>query len=128
VSRIQVTMGPVTVTATLNESHTARLIQQVLPCESKAQLWGREVYFSIPVEAGEEDPQATVESGALGYWPPGKALCLFFGQQPYSPVNIVGCIEGDPEVLTTVREGDPVCVEPAATYPPNCQGSPDPAE
>ena len=33
---------------------------------------------------------------AVAYWPPGKALCLFFGQRPYSPVNVVGEIEGDP--------------------------------
>ena len=112
-SRIQVTVGPVTVTATLNESHTARLIQQALPFESRAQLWGDEVYFSIPVQADEEDPRANVDSGAVAYWPPGKALCLFFGRQPYSPVNLVGQIEGDPTVLSAVGEGNSVRVEPA---------------
>jgi len=74
-------------------------------------LWGDEVYFSIPVEAGEEDPQEDVPSGSVAYWPPGKALCLFFGQQPYSPVNIVGRLEGDPQVLAGVSDYDPVWVE-----------------
>jgi hypothetical protein len=113
VSKIKVTAGQVTVTATLNDSATARLIADALPIDSKTQLWGDEIYFSIPIEAGEEDPQATVESGAVAYWPPGKALCLFFGQQPYSPVNLVGTIDGDPKALAAVAEGEPVRVEPA---------------
>jgi hypothetical protein len=113
VRQIKVTAGRVTVTATLNDSNTARLIADALPFDASARLWGDEVYFSTPVTAGEDDPQATVESGAVAYWPPGKALCLFFGQQPYSPVNIVGRIAGDPGVLATVRDGDAVRVEPA---------------
>ena len=114
-SRIQITLGQLAVTATLNDSRTARLIQDALPFESAAQLWGQEVYFSTPVQAGEENAQAQVESGTVAYWPPGQALCLFFGQQPYSPVNIVGQIEGDPKVLSTVSEGNPVQVESAQT-------------
>ncbi len=47
----------------------------------------------------------------VAYWPPGKALCLFFGQQPYSPVNIVGQLDGDPDVLGEVQDGEPVRVE-----------------
>ena len=99
--QIKLTAGQVTVTARLNDSNTARLIADALPFDSSARLWGDEV------------PQATVESGAVAYWPPGKALCLFFGQQPYSPVNIVGRIAGDPSVLAAVRDGDTVRVEPA---------------
>ena len=41
----------------------------------------------------------------MGYWPPGKAVCLFFGQQPVSPVNLVGMLIGDPSVLEAVRDG-----------------------
>ena len=61
--------------------------------------------------AGEEDAQPDVPSGTVAYWPPGKALCLFFGQTPYSPVNVVGQIEGDPNVLASVRDSDAVHVE-----------------
>ena len=38
-------------------------------------------------------------------------LCLFFGQRPYSPVNVVGEIEGDPMMLAKVGDGDAVRVE-----------------
>lgn len=111
--RIRVTLGEVAVTAVLNESNTTRRLWEALPIESQAQRWGDEVYFETPVVVGEEDPKAEVPSGAVAYWPPGKALCLFFGQQPYSPVNVVGEIEGDPGVLSAVGDGEAVRVEAA---------------
>ena len=110
---IRIILGDLVATVTLNDSETARLIGEALPLQSKAQLWGAEVYFSIPVEAGEENAQAEVPAGAVAYWPPGKALCLFFGQKPYSPVNVVGELEGDPQVLAQVKECDAIRVEQA---------------
>jgi hypothetical protein len=110
-SRIRITLGNVMVTAALNDSRTAGLIRQALPIISSAQLWGDEVYFATPVETGEEDPRADVPAGTVAYWPQGKALCLFFGQKPYSPVNVVGTLDGDPRVLPPVRDGDRVRVE-----------------
>ena len=110
-TRIQITIDDVVVTAILNDSRTAGLIAAALPFDSPAQRWGDEVYFTIPVETGEEDAQADVPVGTVAYWPVGKALCLFFGQQPYSPVNIVGQIEGDPHVLAEVRDQESVRVE-----------------
>jgi hypothetical protein len=111
--RIRVTLGEVVVTAALNESSTARTLWEALPIESRAQRWGDEVYFETPVVVGEEDPQADVPPGAVAYWPPGKALCLFFGQKPYSPVNVVGKIDGDPGALSAVDDGETVRVEAA---------------
>ena len=112
-NRIRVTLGEVVVTAALNESSTARRLWEALPIESRAQRYGDEVYFKTPMEVGEEEPQADVPSGTVAYWPPGKALCLFFGEKPYSPVNVVGEIEGDPEVLSEVDDGESVRVETA---------------
>ena len=111
--RIRVTLGDVTVTATLSDSRTSSLLRDALPFESSAQRWGDEVYFQAPVETGEEDPQPNVPDGAVAYWPPGKALCLFFGQQPYSPVNVVGLLEGDYAALADVKDGTPIRVESA---------------
>ncbi len=110
-ARIRVKAGAVTVTAVLNDSKTAERLLRALPFDAKAQIWGEEVYFDTPVAAGPEDPKADVPSGAVAYWPPGKALCLFFGQRPYSPVNVVGTIEGDPKALAKVGDGDAVRVE-----------------
>lgn len=110
-SRLRITLGEKVVTANLNMSRTARRIVEALPLQSTAQRWGDEVYFSIPVNAPEEEPRAEVPAGTVAYWPPGKALCLFFGQTPYSPVNVIGQIEGDPRVLAAVSDGQPVRVE-----------------
>ena len=109
-NRIRIMLGDLVVTATLNDTNTARLIHDALPFDSSAKLWGDEVYFDTPVNATEENPQPDVPSGTVAYWPPGKALCLFFGQKPYSPVNIVGQIDADPQVLASVREADAVRV------------------
>jgi hypothetical protein len=111
-SQIRITLGDIVVTATLNDTNTARLIRDALPFESSAKLWGDEVYFDVPVGAGEENPQPDVPSGTVAYWPPGKALCLFFGQKPYSPVNVVGQIDGEANVLADVQDGDAIRVEP----------------
>ncbi len=112
-TRLRVTLGKLVVTVKLNSSRTARQVADALPIESTAQRWGDEVYFGIGVEAPEEEARAEVPSGTVAYWPPGKALCLFFGQTPYSPVNVVGEVEGDPRVLAQVTDGQPVRVERA---------------
>ena len=88
--RLLVEEAGVDLVVRLNESQTAAELLRALPVTSSAQTWGAEVYFDVPVHLGPEDPQATVELGAVGYWPPGHAVCLFFGQQPVSPVNLVG--------------------------------------
>ena len=109
-TRIQITFDHLVVTALLNDSPTARLLAEALPIDSTAKRWGDEVYFETPVSTAEDDAQAEVPSGAVAYWPPGKALCLFFGQRPYSPVNVVGELEGDARVLADVQDAEAVRV------------------
>lgn len=120
--RIKITAGECQVTATLNDSATADLLWSALPIEAPASTWGDEIYFRIPVDAEEEDAREVVDMGAVGYWPPGAALCLFFGPtpisrgdeiRPASAVNVLGRIEGDPTVLKQVRSGERVVVEEA---------------
>jgi hypothetical protein len=120
--RIQIAAGSIVVTASLNDSPTADLLWEALPIEGSAELWGDEIYFDIPVYASIDPEWAaeTVEFGAVGFWPPGSALCLFFGPtpmsrgdeiRPASPVNVLGDIEGDPVILKRVRSGAPILVE-----------------
>jgi len=105
------------VEATLNDSETAKAIHGALPLESKANTWGDEIYFSVPVVLDSERPREVVELGDLGYWPPGHAFCIFFGRtpasrgdeiRPASPVNVFGRVLGDPKVFKKVRSGDRV--------------------
>ena len=100
---------------------TAEAIAKALPFEGVARRWGEEVYFEIPVDAGPENQVEVVEKGDLGYWPPGKALCIFFGPtpasfgpdeiRPASPVNPVGRILGDPKAFAAVRDGERIRVK-----------------
>lgn len=118
--RIVITSGSVRATAVLGRSATADAIWNALPIRARANLWGDEVYFSIPVKLAPENPKAVVEMGDLGYWPPGSAFCVFFGPtpassgdeiRPASPVNVFGRIEGDPKVMAGVSSGAPIVVE-----------------
>ena len=117
---IRITAGQVSVEARLNESRTATAIWDRLPIEAKGETWGDEIYFDIGVRAAPESPREVVESGDLGYWPPGRAFCIFFGPtpmsrgdeiRPASAVNVVGRIAGDPAVFKRVRAGTRVRIE-----------------
>ena len=111
--KIKITAGDVVMTATLNDSETAQDIYAALPIEGKANRWGDEIYFAISVKAGEENAQAEVPSGTIAYWPPGNAFCIFFGQRPYSPVNPLGTLDGDPNEFKKIESGEPVELEAA---------------
>jgi len=111
--RITVEKAGIDLAATFNDSETARQILDALPLEGAANVWGDEIYFEIPVMTGEEGAQAGVPSGTVAYWPSGHALCIFFGQTPYSPENVVGEIDGDEMLLSEVGSGDTVTVEHA---------------
>jgi len=101
---------------------TAQAVWNKLPIEARANTWGDEIYFSIPVKMEEENSQETVELGDLGYWPPGNSFCIFFGPTPMSrgdeirpadPVNIFGKVMGNPKVFKKVKSGDKIRVEKA---------------
>jgi hypothetical protein len=111
--KIRITAGKVEMLATLNDSETAKKLLAVLPVKSTAQRWGDEVYFSIPLKAPGEKPQASVPSGAIAYWPVDPSFCIFFGQTPYSPVNVLGRVEGDEHEFQAVVAGDAVRIEKA---------------
>ena len=112
--------GPVEATLTDENPDTAKKIWEALPIEARANTWGDEIYFSIPVDADPENPREVVELGDLAYWPPGNAFCIFFGRtpasrgdeiRPASAVNVFGKVEGDPKVFKKVRSGERVRIE-----------------
>ena len=110
--RIVAEKASVSMTATLNESETAAKLLKLLPIESHAQTWGDEVYFETPLRAPEQDPHAEVPFGTVAYWPPGHAFCIFFGQEPYSPVNLLGTLDGDANLFARVKSGQKIRLEP----------------
>jgi uncharacterized protein len=117
---IRITAGNVTATAELNDSRAAAAIAAKLPITAKAETWGDEIYFGLPFSAPSDAPQETVRLGDLGYWPPGKAFCIFFGPtpmsrgdeiRPASEVTVVGRVTGDARAFKKVRAGTGVTIE-----------------
>ena len=124
-NRITITAESVMVEAELNDSPTARMIWESLPITGRANTWGDEIYFEIPVKAVQvPDARADVEVGELGYWPVGRAFCIFFGPTPAStgdqpraasPVNIVGRVLGDATAFRQVPAGAAVTLSEAVS-------------
>jgi len=120
-SDIVISSGELTLQAELNECPTAQGIWKKLPLEGRANAWGDEIYFEVPVVMDQEpDARAEVEVGELGYWPVGRAFCIFFGPTPvstderpraYSPVNVIGRVQGDATLFKLVRDGDLVRID-----------------
>ena len=120
VKRICIKVGLIEAVAELNNTRTAQAIWEVLPIKARANLWGEEVYFSIPVGLELEAGQEVVSAGDLGYWPEGNAFCIFFGPtpvsrggeiRPASAVTVFGRIIGDATIFKQVASGAKVTIE-----------------
>ena len=118
-TQIKIEFENISIDAVLNDSETANKIKKILPISNSVNTWGDEIYFSICVNDDENDSKEVVELGDLGYWPPGNAFCLFFGLtpasegdkiMPASPVNVIGKILGDLEILKSIKSGDKVSI------------------
>ncbi|MFE2282700.1 cyclophilin-like fold protein [Streptomyces sp. NPDC059443] len=108
-------------TATLDETPTAKALAEALPISATANTWGEEVYFDTGVSVAlEHDAQQVVDPGTVAFWTEGDALALPYGPTPISrggesrlasPCNVLGSFDGDPRLLATVRDGDSIRVE-----------------
>jgi hypothetical protein len=113
--KIRIAAGNVELEADLLETPTAKLLWDSLPTEGKANVWGEEIYFAIPLQAAAEPAaREEMEIGEIAYWPPGHAFCIFFGTTPAStgeapraasPVNPLGRIIGDARAFGAVPGG-----------------------
>ena len=119
--RIRITVGEVALEAELNDTATAAKIGAALPIRTSFNTWGDEIYFAIPVDAELDDSaQEVVEIGDLGYWPPGRAFCIFFGLTPVSEpgrimpasvVNVIGKVVGDATLFKPAMRAREVVLE-----------------
>ncbi len=103
----------------LNDSKTSLTIFNSLPFKSELSKWGNEIYFTIPVDMKLEKGIEILDIGDVAYWPPGKAMCIFFGKTPasttekpqaVSPVTKVGSLKAKEDIkfLKTLRGGEKV--------------------
>ncbi len=82
--KIKIMVGEIEAEAELNNTRTAQAIWEALPLKGHVDLWGDEIYFSIPLSLKLETGQEAVSIGDLAYWPTGNAFCVFFGPTPVS--------------------------------------------
>ena len=85
-----------------NSPKTTHDFIEQLPFSVNLNVWGDEIYTSeSPIDQTEENAKSLVQLNDVGYWPTGKAICLFYGPTPIgnpgeitpaSPVNIIGKI------------------------------------
>ncbi len=118
--RIYIKAGLIEAVAELNNTRTAQAIWEALPIKAHANLWGEEIYFSIPVSLKLEVGQELVSAGDLGYWPEGNAFCIFFGPtpisrgggiRPASAVTVFGRITGDATIFKQIASGTEITIE-----------------
>jgi hypothetical protein len=119
--QIQIHAANITLTATLRDTPTAQAILAALPIESRAQTWGEEVYFSIPVTVDlEADARDVVQAGELAFWVEGACIAIGFGPTPISQgdeirlaarTNIWADTQDDVRQLSTIQAGDPIHIE-----------------
>jgi hypothetical protein len=119
VRKIKIIVGEIEVEGELNDTLTAIKIWESLPIEGSVNTWGEEIYFEIPVKMESENPKEVVSIGDIGYWPPGRAFCIFFGKtpastseeiRPASEVNLIGRFYGDFEALKSIKDGERIVI------------------
>jgi hypothetical protein len=119
--KIKITIGKLEMEAELNDTPTAKNVAKALPIKASFDTWGDEIYFTIPVAATlDGSAKEVVELGDLGYWPTGKAFCIFFGQTPMSKpgkiipasaVNVIGKVLGDATQFKKVMDEKEILLE-----------------
>ena len=107
------------------DSATATAIAAACPLEIRLSRWGDEFYGDCGVAAGAEpEAREIMEIGEVAYWPPGRALCVFFGPTPAgdgtepraaSPVNPVGTLSGKSDALVAALSSLPGSVRARLT-------------
>jgi hypothetical protein len=117
--KIRIIAGTLEAEAELNDTRTAQAIWETLPIKGRVNLWGDEIYFSIPFSLEPELGQELVSLGDLGYWPDGNAFCIFFGPtpvsqgdeiRPASPVTVFGKVIGDATIFIKVAAGTKITI------------------
>lgn len=120
---VRIEIGGMTLRAELNDTPTAHAILSAAPLEVHMGRWGDEYYGACDIEAALEDrAREAMEIGEIAFWPPGNALCIFFGPTPAStddepraasPVNPVGWLLDDPTPLKAMGSSISITLEQA---------------
>lgn len=88
--------------------------------EAAASRWGDEIFFETGLEpVPGAGLTLDVNIGDICFYPPARALCIFFGRTPASvidkpvpegPVEIIGKTAAQLEGLKSIKHGDRIAV------------------
>jgi len=79
----------------LYDGAAVRDLRKSLPQQISMSRWGDEFYGSLArkVDSAGDPVRDVFEVGEVAFWPPGNALCIFFGPTPASR-------EGEPRMAS----------------------------
>lgn len=119
--KISIEINDIKLAATISNTKTAMAIYDSLPIKGTLQRWGDEIMVEFPVQINEDgNTTRKVEIGDIAYSANDASLCLFFGRTPLSTgkkpvaqnlVNVIGKIEGNPDILKTINSQSQVQIK-----------------
>ncbi len=92
---IELNFGSFALQAELFDNQIAKSFGDKLPYSVDLIQWGKELYGSINLDLGEDNPIPIIPPGGLAYTNNGNYLCIFFGQTPAWPVEYIGKINDE---------------------------------
>ena len=116
---IIIKVNRLSIEAKIDSSELSDLLWEKLPIEASVNLWGDEIYFKTNLESQSNQLQQVVDIGDVAFWPPGQAMCLFFGLtpistpdeiRPASAVIVFGKLIDDSKLLNIVKSGESISI------------------
>ena len=105
----------------MRNTETAKAVWDACPIESRAALWGKEIYFDTNIQAvKEDDSKQIIIKGEMAFWVEGSAIAIGFGPTPVSvgdeirlvtDVNIFGKTNFNLDLLEEIKSGENIKVE-----------------
>lgn len=112
--------GDIIIKMLMKNTPLAEKIYNTLPLTARTRIWGKEIYFEIPVTSKLENAVNEVNKGDVAYWNEGRCLCLFFGPTPISKgekpipastVEVVGEMVSDYAKLETISSEETITIK-----------------
>lgn len=119
--KINLSTDRTTLVAEIADTDISEKLFASLPFFSTINIWGEEIYFSMPeINTSGADLTEDVSVGDIAYWPEGNCLCVFWGKTPLSTgdnpvpasgVIVLGKITEGLEKIHNISEGENISVE-----------------
>uniref|UniRef100_A0A7C4BBW9 Cyclophilin TM1367-like domain-containing protein n=1 Tax=Ignisphaera aggregans TaxID=334771 RepID=A0A7C4BBW9_9CREN len=92
----------------VNLEKSVEEVRRALPFTSTVDVWKQEIYFPTPIDISyaNKDLAYKARIGSVHWWPPQKALCIFYGlSHQYTPTVELGDLVDPVNVLFDIESG-----------------------